>query len=234
MEFLAQQSRVGLDIPPASTMLAIAIVIFFAIGLHEYAHAKVADMAGDPTPRLHGRVTLNLTKHFDLMGTIMIIITSLAGVGIGWGKPVPMDPRKMKNPRWDHFAAVAAGPITNLLLAIGFAIVIRIMIASGTPLTLPSEGSDFLSLLLFYGLIINISLLLFNLLPIGPLDGMWLLGTMLPDSARVGWVRWNLTVGQFVFLGIVIFGQLTGFSIIGQILEPAMLSLVRLLLGIRA
>ena len=75
------------------------IVIFFAIGLHEYAHCKMADVAGDPTPRYYGRVTLNLFKHFDPVGTMMIIITTLYGFGIGWGKPAPMDARKMKNPR---------------------------------------------------------------------------------------------------------------------------------------
>jgi len=106
----------GMQLPPPPVMLAIGIVIFLAIGLHEYAHAKVADAAGDPTPSFYGRVTLNLTKHFELMGTIMIIFTSIFGVGIGWGKPVPMNPSKMRNPRWDHFLAVLAGPLTNVLL----------------------------------------------------------------------------------------------------------------------
>src|SRR5688500_10381483 len=98
-----------LQSPPG--MLAAAIVILFAIGLHEYCHAKFADMAGDPTPRYYGRVTLNLFNHFDPLGTIMIIVTMLSGFGIGWGKPVPMDPSKMRNPRWDHFVAVLAGPL---------------------------------------------------------------------------------------------------------------------------
>ena len=100
---------------PPEAILAIGIVIFFGLGLHEYAHAKFADLAGDPTPRYYGRVTLNLFKHFDLLGAIMIAFTAISGFGIGWGKPVPMDPRKMRNPRWDHFVAVAAGPLSNLL-----------------------------------------------------------------------------------------------------------------------
>src|SRR5580658_8524945 len=101
--------------------IAEAFVLFFGVGLHEYAHCKFADMAGDPTPGIYGRVTLNLTKHFELYGTLMMIVTALVGFGIGWGRPAPMDPRKMKNPRWDFFAAVAAGPITNLLQAIIYA-----------------------------------------------------------------------------------------------------------------
>src|ERR1019366_3379020 len=102
------------DIDP-QVALAQIIVLFFGIGLHEYAHCKFADLAGDPTPRYYGRVTLNLTKHFDPLGTLMMIVSSLTGYGIGWGKPAPINPKKMKNPRIDTFIAVAAGPITNLL-----------------------------------------------------------------------------------------------------------------------
>jgi Zn-dependent protease len=116
-------------LPPLYQLLAIALTIFLAIGIHEYCHAKFADLAGDPTPRYFGRVTLNLTKHFELMGTIMIIVTSIAGVGIGWGKPVPMDPSKMRNPKWDHFVAVAAGPASNFIQACIFALMIRAGVA---------------------------------------------------------------------------------------------------------
>ena len=98
-----------------SRILASLIAIFLAIGIHEYAHCKMADMAGDPTPGIHGRVTLNLFKHFEIMGTIMILVTVLAGVGLGWGKPAPMDPRRMENPKRDFFWAVAAGPISTAL-----------------------------------------------------------------------------------------------------------------------
>lgn len=75
--------------PPLPNILAMIIVIFFAIGLHEYAHCKFADMAGDPTPRMYGRVTLNLFKHFDPLGSIMILFTVLNGFGIGWEDPRP-------------------------------------------------------------------------------------------------------------------------------------------------
>jgi Zn-dependent protease len=151
-------------------IVATAIIIFFAIGLHEYAHAKVADMAGDPTPRAQGRVTLNLTKHFELMGTLMIIFSSLSGFGIGWGKPVQVNPVKMKNMRWDHFASVIAGPLSNLAQALFFAMMIRI-VAVGMP---GLETESFLFQFLFLGVLINISLMLFNLIPFGPLDGHWL------------------------------------------------------------
>jgi len=212
------------------------IVIFFAIGIHEFAHAKAADMAGDPTPRMFGRVTLNLFNHFELMGTIMIIITSIAGVGIGWGKPVPMDSRKMNNPRWDHFTAVLAGPVSNLIQAALWAIVFRLGLQSGAIFfvgdSMLNEHTPFLTVLTFYGVLINVSLALFNMLPIGPLDGMWLFSTFLPERLRYGFVKWNLTTGQFVFLAIVIMGQLTNVSLISSIIQPPLMFVVKFLLGL--
>lgn len=224
----------AMQLPQPPVLLAIILVIFLAIGIHEYAHAKAADMAGDPTPRLYGRVTLDLTKHFELFGTIMIIITSISGFGIGWGKPVPMDPRKMHNPRWDHFTAVAAGPISNLIQAAIFAVIVRGLSMAGVfqGLDNGSFAGEFLRSFLLLGVILNIGLFLFNLIPLGPLDGMWLLGTFLPDPIRVGWTRWNLQIGSFVFLAIVIIGQIMpGPGLIGMILFPLQEALLRILLG---
>lgn len=209
----------------ATHFVCIMISIFFGIGLHEFAHAKLADAAGDPTPRMYGRVTLNLFKHFDPLGTIMIIITAIAGVGIGWGRPVPMDPRRMKNPKWDHFAAVLGGPMTNLALAAFAAILFRLLLPT-------ASQNGFLFLLLLTMVQVNVGLFLFNLLPIGPLDGMWIFGTFLDDRSRVAWTRWNLTTGQFVFLFIILIGQFSGFSLIGKIIGPLFERIARFLLGI--
>ena len=94
------------------TLLTMSIfVALLSIAIPEYAHCKFADMAGDPTPGIYGRVTLNPLVHLDPIGTIMIVLTSITGFGIGWGRPAPMDPRKMKDPRWDHFWSVAAGTL---------------------------------------------------------------------------------------------------------------------------
>lgn len=230
MPLLAQVPRME-----PTSLLAIIIVIFFGLGLHEYAHAKLADMAGDPTPRYFGRVTLNLFKHFDPIGTIMIIITALVGVGIGWGKPVPMDPSKMQNPRWDHFVAVFGGPLLNFLQAIVWAFVWRLGVA-GTlgqafdPGGVMQGSYGFLPCLVFYGIIINLSLCFFNLLPIGPLDGMWIVGTFLPEKARFKWTRWNLSVGQFVFLGLVILGQVSDLHLLSSFIGPPLLFFLRLLI----
>ena len=213
-------------------ILATAIVIFLAIGLHEYAHCKIADMAGDPTPRLMGRVTLDLTKHFELMGTIMIIVTSLTGFGIGWGKAAPCNPSKMRNPRWDHFMTVAAGPLSNVLQACIWAILFR-LILTFIPGVVPQDS--FLFLLFLYGVIINLALALFNMIPLGPLDGHWLVGLLMPESMRVQWFQFNQSVGAILFL-VLIFGdqflrQSTGFSILGDLVFGPALFLARFLLG---
>ncbi|MBZ0213905.1 MAG: site-2 protease family protein [Nitrospirae bacterium] len=201
--------------PPMESMLATGLVIFLAIGLHEYAHCKMADLAGDPTPSYYGRVTLNLTKHFELMGTIMIIITTLTGFGIGWGKPAPMDPRKMRNPKWDFFAAVAAGPISNLLQAVVFAMILRVVMGAHI------EVSTFVGSLLLYGVIVNLSLCFFNLIPLGPLDGHWLLGTFLPESVRLKWILFNRQYGGFLLLGLILFGQMSADGgVISKVLGP--------------
>ena len=203
---------------------ASLIVIFFAIGLHEYAHCKLADAAGDPTPRYYGRVTLNLFKHFDAFGTIMIVMTTLTGFGIGWGKPAPMDARKMRNPRWDFFAAVAAGPISNFMQATVYAIIIRVILTKHAPelmfVAVKPITPTFLGWLLMNGVLINLSLMFFNLIPLGPLDGHWLLGQFLPDQARYRWNLWNLQMGTYILFGLIFIGQFFGGGLLHAILGP--------------
>jgi Zn-dependent protease len=227
-----------MNIPPFETLLAIAIVIFFAIGLHEYAHCKMADLAGDPTPASYGRVTLNLTKHFEPMGTIMIIVTSLTGFGIGWGKPSPVNPNRMNNPRWDAFASVAAGPISNLLQAAVYAMLLRILIGSpvlrGTMAenVLNQQHVPFIVALAVEGLIINLALCFFNLIPFGPLDGHWLLGTFLPEPMRSRWYHWNRTSGSVILLIVIVGGQFMNFSVISRIIGPPIIYTARFFAGI--
>jgi Zn-dependent protease len=221
-------AQVGFEVPPLPIILAIGIVIFLAIGFHEYAHAITADMAGDPTPRLYGRVTLNLTNHFEPLGTIMIILTSLTGFGIGWGKPVPVNPNQMRNPRWDHFWSVAAGPLSNIMQAILWALVLRGAILGGMIDTMP----QFLWALLFYGVLINLTLAFFNLIPLGPLDGHWLVGAFLPEPTRTRWYMFNRQIGGFLLLGLILIGQVTGTGIIRAILLPPVDFMFHFLTGV--
>lgn len=208
------------------------IVIFFAIGLHEYAHCALADAAGDPTPRFYGRVTLNLTKHFEPMGTIMMILSSISGYGLGWGRAAPMDPRKMRNPRWDLFAAVAAGPLSNLLQAVVYALVLRLIYRSDVTLLY----TDFIAFLLYYGVIINLGLMFFNLIPFGPLDGHWLVGQLLPEKPRLYWYRFNRQVGRVgLFVVIVLIDVIRnagGPDILGMLIDRPLFSTFHFLTGI--
>lgn len=200
------------------------VIVFLSLAIHEYAHAKLADAAGDPTPGIHGRVTLNPFAHFDPLGSILIVLTAISGFGIGWGKPVPMDPRKMKNPKWDHFWAVLGGPLSNLLQAVVYAIILQVTLLSIRGGGGTAEVMYWVMMISFWGILINVSLFAFNLLPIGPLDGMWVLGTFLPERMRFAWTRWNLTIGQFVFLALVLIP-----GTIRVILDPLRLSMARAL-----
>ncbi|MCC7435573.1 MAG: site-2 protease family protein [Methanoregulaceae archaeon] len=198
------------------------VVILLSIALHEYAHAKTADAAGDPTPRMMGRVTLNPLAHLDSLGTLFIFITVLVGFGIGWGKPVMVMPNKMRNPRWDHFFSVLAGPMTNLMLAGIFAIIFRILSMTTTmALDLGNLSySDPIPLALFLGVVINVGLFFFNLIPIGPLDGHWLVGAFLPDPQRLAWYKFNRGPGTVILFILIILNSNPELSILGRVLWP--------------
>jgi len=211
-------------------LLTIIVVILLSLSIHEYAHAKLGDLAGDPTPRIYGRVTLNPIAHLDPAGTVMILLTVFSGFGIGWGKPVPLNPTRMKNPRWDHFVAVLGGPMSNLFLAALSALILRF-------LTLSSDGAaavpEVLGVFLKAMVLINLTLCFFNLIPLGPLDGHWIVGTFLPEQARVKWLTWNRQVGGFVLLLVVFGGQLIPeINLIGKILRPAVSALYQFFTGL--
>lgn len=232
-------------IPPVEVIAAMLIVIFFAIGLHEYAHCKFADMAGDPTPRIYGRVTLNLTKHFEPLGTIMMVLTQLTGVGIGWGRPAPMDERKMRNPRWDHFAAVIAGPLSNVVQAVLYALALRLLVRGGVVDWGQILGSilaradmdlgarpTFLAALLGYGVLTNIGLAIFNMIPIAPLDGHWIVGDLLPPRSRVGWLQWQRRYGSQILLVLVLLPTFVPqLDLLGQVLGRPVFAAFRFLTG---
>lgn len=220
-------------------MVSLAIVIFFAIGIHEYCHCKFADMAGDPTPAFYGRVTLNLFKHFDPVGTVMIVISSLYGVGLGWGKPAPINPDKMRNPRWDTFIAVAVGPLSNLLQATIYAFFLRLSMSRGL-VTLTDisnadnrEQTQFLAAFLFLGIMVNLGLFAFNLIPFGILDGHWLVGQLLPDKPRHYWYKFNRSYGWQILVGLILLEQLAHIPILSLFISPIVFSFFHLLTGIR-
>ncbi len=143
--------------------------------IHEYAHGWVADMLGDPTARYAGRLTINPMVHIDLWGTILMpIMLSIATGGafmFAYAKPVPYNPYNLKDQKWGPVMVALAGPAANLLLAVAFAIVVRVL-----PI---SEFSSILATIVYA----NVMLTVFNLVPIPPLDGSKLLYALLPTSA---------------------------------------------------
>lgn len=224
------------ELPPPDVIFSIIVVLFFGIGLHEYAHCKFADLAGDPTPRFYGRVTLNLTKHFEPVGTMMMIITSLYGVGIGWGRPAPMNPDKMHNPRWDFFLAVIAGPMSNIVQAAVYAFFFRLFYAYSYPSLFSGHDPTMLATFLGLGVQVNVTLAVFNMIPLGPLDGHWLLGLLMPEKQRLLWFQWNRNFGRGALMLLIIGGQVLGkanpnFDIIGKFMFPIVERITGFFLG---
>lgn len=159
----------------------IAFPLLLAVTLHEVAHGYVANWLGDPTARLAGRLTLNPLAHLDVTGTLVFVLTRM----IGWAKPVPVDARYFRNPRRDMIWVSLAGPATNFLLAVALALCYRLL--SNLPLQYGSPvGARVLfplMLMAHAGVLLNLGLGLFNLLPVPPLDGSRILAGVLPVSA---------------------------------------------------
>ncbi|OHA17319.1 MAG: hypothetical protein A3C79_03310 [Candidatus Taylorbacteria bacterium RIFCSPHIGHO2_02_FULL_45_28] len=155
------------------TILSITILILSVI-IHEVSHGYMADCLGDPTARLQGRLTLNPIKHIDPVGSIIVpLITSLAGFTFGWAKPVPYNPYNLKNKRQGEFLIALAGPLSNIVIALIFGLIIR-FVEQGV-MTLFIQIASYIVL-------INIVLAVFNLIPIPPLDGSKLLFAFLPQQ----------------------------------------------------
>jgi Zn-dependent protease len=168
----------GLNLPYLLEAALMVVVLLFSIIIHEVAHGYVALLNGDPTARMLGRITLNPVPHIDPVGTILlplILLLSHAGILFGWARPVPVNPLNYRNYRWGEFAVSAAGPVSNLVLAAVFSLLLRLGL-----------GNVGLVKLASFGVSINIFLALFNLIPIPPLDGSHILAILLPrDLARL-------------------------------------------------
>ena len=191
----------------------------FALSFHEFAHAWMAEKCGDSTAAKMGRLTLNPMAHLDMMGSLMILF-----VGFGWAKPVPVDGRNLKNPRTDMMKVAAAGPVSNLLLAMVAGIVFRFM--NGTGLL-----TDSIFILLIYFTQINIALAVFNLIPVAPLDGSQIFsGYLMKTNPQLAWKI--QTYGPQVLFGLILFGYFTGFSILWLVMEPFVSFFMLLFAGI--
>jgi Zn-dependent protease len=159
--------------------LAVAVIpVLFAITLHEVAHGWVARYFGDRTAEMLGRLTPNPLKHIDPIGTVVVPALALATAGFlfGWAKPVPVSTRNLRNPRRDMIFVAAAGPGANILMAIFWALVLRLVDSTG----MSDTAAVFLAGMAYVGVLINVVLAVFNMVPIPPLDGGRVLSGLLP------------------------------------------------------
>ena len=183
-----------------------AIVVLISLSAHELAHGYTAYKLGDPTAKYMGRLTLNPIKHIDPYGLICMVLFR-----IGWAKPVPINPRYFKKPKRDTAICAIAGPLTNLVLAFiaTFSYVLLVKIFTGVTL-----ANDFLfnvvdntCLFIYLFAIINVSLAVFNLLPIPPFDGSRIAFSLLPDKLYFKVMRYERTI-YFVILGWLFLGDI--------------------------
>ena len=194
-------------------MILLIPVILFALTIHEYSHGIVAYRLGDPTAKYAGRLTLNPLSHLDPVGTLMLFL-----VHFGWAKPVPVDPSYFQNPRRDMLWVALAGPASNMVMALLSGLVIRMMNANPAAIQGLAFGPQLVAMM-FLSLQINLALAVFNLLPIPPLDGSKIMYGLLPP--KYDHITYNLErYGPGVLLGLVLFGMLTGRSILWAFIGP--------------
>lgn len=201
-------------------LLITFVGLIIAITIHEFAHAFAADRLGDPTARSQGRLSLNPLVHIDPIGTIVLPLglTLLSGgsFAYGWGKPTPFDPYNLQNPRKDSALIAVAGPISNILLAILGAIIIRLVPHQFTIFVLPLITT-------------NISLAIFNLFPIGPLDGQKIVFGFLPRDLAYEFQSIMNRYGTLILI-LMIFPIFGNEAPISSIMTPAIRFLLNLLL----
>ena len=192
--------RYGFSSEVVIGLFATVFIVFCTLPIHEYAHALVATKLGDDTARLKGRLTISPFAHIDIMGALMILL-----VGVGYAKPVPVNPRKFKNPKAGMALTAFAGPLANILMAIFFMIlanICNVLYSSNPALVIEVSCIFFTS-----AATINVSLAVFNLLPIPPLDGSRIVNLIIPAKYYFKIMQYEryiiLGVFALVFLGVL-------------------------------
>jgi len=180
------------------------MILLFSVIIHELAHGYTAYSLGDPTAKYAGRLTLNPLKHLDLFGSVLLplfLFMSGSSILVGWAKPVPINPYNFRDQKWSHLKVAFAGPLSNIALALLFGILIRFT-PHGLFTVLPG------SFLIFSFIVhINLILAIFNLVPIPPLDGSWILFRFIPS--QFDYIKLFLQrYGIFILLFLLFFGGL--------------------------
>jgi Zn-dependent protease len=221
-----------LGLPDVTTLVAYAIVLMTAFSVHEFAHAWTANYFGDDTPRLNGRLTLNPLAHLDLIGSLMLFVA-----GFGWAKPVPvslyaLERRSPSAPMW----VALAGPLSNFMMAVLAAIpfrlgLIKVQYFSGSFHYFSQYLPEFIVQILFIFLITNLLLMIFNLLPIYPLDGEKVASYAFPPYMERG-LNIIRPYGPMILLVLILMGSFAGLNVLGALMNPPQLALMRALLGV--
>ena len=196
-------------------IILLIIILLFSITIHEYAHGLMAYKLGDNTPKISGRLTINPLKHIDILGTIimpiLLIIVTNGIFAFGYAKPVPINPYNFKNPRKDIMWVGLAGPASNFLIALILSIILRMDLLGG----IIKEA-------LQYGVVINLILFIFNLIPLPPLDGSRIVSAFLSYKTAYRYLKLE-TVGFIIIILLLVNGMFEWF------LKPALRVLLNIM-----
>lgn len=187
--------------------------LLFSLCVHEAAHAAMGNYCGDPTARLLGRLTLDPRKHIDPIGTVFFpLLGMLSGIPFlfGWAKPVPFNPRNLRNMRRDPVLIALAGPASNIILAIIFTLILRVLFLLSSAEIVDVSAVLVIARIAQSMIMINLLLALFNCIPVPPLDGHYLVRYFLPSHIEQQFER----IGPFLFIGMILFA--------GRIIAPPM------------
>jgi Zn-dependent proteases len=202
------------------SLLMMVVPVLLGLTIHEYAHALAAHRLGDDTAKNEGRLTLNPLAHLDPLGTLMLFFSKL----FGWAKPVPYNPRNFRNPVRDSTLVALAGPVSNFLTAVALAILFKVLVFFNFFSILPLGLAKDLVSIISLGILVNISLGVFNLMPIPPLDGFTVLAYFLPH-------RWVILAHQNTMVFLMIFIALMFFRIPQQVMSPIVYTLFQIVTG---
>ncbi|MBN1756397.1 site-2 protease family protein [bacterium] len=193
--------------------------ILFALTIHEFSHGYAALKLGDPTAQTRGRLTLNPLSHLDPLGTIMLLVAHF-----GWAKPVPVNPLNFQNPRRDMTLVSIAGPASNIVCAIIFGLILRLLTLSHL------QVPNILVMIIFFAIQINLILAIFNMIPIPPLDGSKILFGLVPSISEESFAKFE-KAGPMIIIMIIMLGSISNLHLLHFLIRPFVNLMNQLILG---